>query len=189
MADPTNQPTPMPRVGLTCDPNASESEQILGITAHQHDPTREKIAPKWHRLYDKLIGKRDELIDTIKEASEKAREISPDPIQREPADVGTATFQQDELLGSATLDQELLEEVNEAISRMENGSYGVCQLTGEPIPMERLEAIPWTRFTLEAQEKMESEGTATKAAIGPLGNLNERGTAPPGRWRKHEGSA
>jgi RNA polymerase-binding transcription factor DksA len=191
MTDPANDPNPKrPRVRLIPDPNASETEKILGVTADREhpDPDRDQIAPKWHGLYEKLLRKRDELIDQINEAAADAGEIQPDPVQREPADIATPTYHRDEMLGALTLEQELLEEVNEAISRMKSGTFGTCQATGRPIPMERLEAVPWTRFTIEAEQELEAQGKAIKASIGPLGTVRERGTAPPGRWRRHEGS-
>jgi RNA polymerase-binding transcription factor DksA len=46
-------------------------------------------------------------------------------------------------------DQDALYEVEEALKRIENGSYGVCEMSNEPIPPSRLEAIPFARFTLE----------------------------------------
>ncbi|MBV9999423.1 MAG: TraR/DksA C4-type zinc finger protein [Verrucomicrobia bacterium] len=55
---------------------------------------------------------------------------------------------------------ELIEEVNEALGRIEGGTYGRCELTGKPIPAERLDAIPWTRFTAEAEAQLEREGQA-----------------------------
>jgi RNA polymerase-binding transcription factor DksA len=187
-ADPTNEPNVPPPTGLIPDPNASETDKILGITATQPNATRDRIDPKSHRLYDQLVRQRDELIDASTDLTAKAREVNPDPIQDEPAEVGTSTFHRDQLLGVVTLDQELLSEINEAISRMEGGTYGICLATGKPIPMERLEAIPWTRFTAEAQQDMEARGEATKAAIGAQGDFRDRGTAPAGPWREEEGS-
>ncbi|MBT2723653.1 TraR/DksA C4-type zinc finger protein [Bacillus sp. ISL-46] len=50
-----------------------------------------------------------------------------------------------------------LEEVNEALERITNGTYGVCVETGEDIPYDRLEALPYAKRTVEAQEKLEYE--------------------------------
>ena len=54
--------------------------------------------------------------------------------------------------------QDLLNEVNEALQRIETGSYGMCEMTGRPIPRERLEAVPWTRFSVEGEAQLEREG-------------------------------
>ncbi|GAF14085.1 DnaK suppressor protein [Bacillus sp. JCM 19046] len=53
-------------------------------------------------------------------------------------------------------DQERLSEINEALERMEDGSYGICVETGEEIPYERLEALPYAKRTMEAQEEEEA---------------------------------
>ena len=51
------------------------------------------------------------------------------------------------------IDEKLLGEIEEALDRIEDGSYGVCVDTGEEIPYERLEALPYAKRTAQAQEK------------------------------------
>ena len=41
------------------------------------------------------------------------------------------------------------------MKRIEDGTYGICELTGKPIGWKRLEAIPWTRFSVEAENQLE----------------------------------
>lgn len=48
--------------------------------------------------------------------------------------------------------QKFLEEIDEALLRIQDGTYGICQATGKPIPKERLESVPHTRFSIEAKE-------------------------------------
>lgn len=187
MSDPANQLTPMPQAGAIPDPAASQMEQILGVGAHP-EALQPKIPARWQRFYDKLIQERDGRIDAATDLTQKAREVNPDPVQDSPAEVGTSNYHRDELLGTVTYDTELLTEINEAISRMENGTYGVCLLTGEQIPEARLEAVPWTKYTTKAQAEMEARGQTSEIAIGPLGGMKERGNAPAGPWRDKEGS-
>lgn len=52
----------------------------------------------------------------------------------------------------------------EALQRIENGTYGICLGSGEKIAEERLEAIPYTRYTLEYQEKMDQQKEAIQAS-------------------------
>jgi hypothetical protein len=75
------------------------------------------------------------------------------------ADAGTDSFDRDLTLSLASFEQEALYEVDEALQRIDDGTYGVCELTGRPIPWKRLEAIPWTRFSIEAEAKLETLGT------------------------------
>jgi RNA polymerase-binding transcription factor DksA len=188
MPDPTNEPAPTSLAGSIPDPTATQTDQILGSAA-EADERRQKIDPKWHRFYDELIKQRDALIDAKSDLQSKAREVSPDPIQDEPAEIGSEEFQRDQLLGVVSFDQETIDEIEQAISRMENGTYGICEVTGKPISEERLAAVPWTRFSVEAQREMENRGEGIKASIGPRGNYDERNTAPPGRERELDGSA
>ena len=54
-------------------------------------------------------------------------------------------------------DQNLGAEIDAALKRMDDGSYGVCEGTDEPIGFRRLEARPWTRFSVGYQEQIERE--------------------------------
>ena len=58
-------------------------------------------------------------------------------------------------LGILAHEPDALSEVDAAISRILDGSYGICQKTGRPIPESRLRVVPWTRFTKEALEGIE----------------------------------
>ena len=49
--------------------------------------------------------------------------------------------------------EDMLNEIDLAISRVADGSYGICKITGAPIPVARLRAIPWTTMTVEAAER------------------------------------
>lgn len=53
--------------------------------------------------------------------------------------------------------RERLREIEAALARMADGTYGVCEETGEPIPFERLRAEPTTRYTVEVLELLEEE--------------------------------
>lgn len=61
------------------------------------------------------------------------------------------------LLAEAKGELRLLEEVDAALDRLKAGRYGVCEDTGNPIPPERLRALPWARFTREAAARRESD--------------------------------
>ena len=58
-------------------------------------------------------------------------------------------------LGILCQEPDALSEVDAAIARIADGSYGTCEKTGEPIPESRLRVVPWTRFTREALEDAE----------------------------------
>ena len=65
------------------------------------------------------------------------------------SDAGTETFDRDLALSMVANDQEALEEIEDAIDRIFNGTYGVCMETNKPINKNRLKAVPFTRFSVE----------------------------------------
>lgn len=71
------------------------------------------------------------------------------------ADHGTDNFDREFALSLATSEQDVLYEVDEALMRIQEGTYGVCEMTGVRIEKARLEVIPYTRYSVQAQAKME----------------------------------
>jgi RNA polymerase-binding transcription factor DksA len=59
------------------------------------------------------------------------------------------------LAAALALEEGMLVEIDAALERIREGTYGMCELTGKTIPDERLRALPWTRFTREAAEQLE----------------------------------
>lgn len=162
MADPTNETSPASAPGFRRDGTGAGAMT-----------DREKIDPRWRGYYDALLRERDHCIDLVSGLAAMGREVNPDPIQDGLAATATERNQTDEGLGVLSHDQDLLVEINHAISRIEKGTYGVCELTGKPIPAERLKAVPWTRFTREAQAELEARGEASKVELGTVGDFDE----------------
>ena len=77
----------------------------------------------------------------------------PDP--RDSADVAERTEEEEELLGVAGQEGTLLSEIDRALAKMDQGTYGVSELSGRPIPLERLRVEPFARFTAEEEAEIE----------------------------------
>ena len=77
--------------------------------------------------------------------------------QRDPSlsDQGTDTFDREMELNMMGSEQEVLFEIDAALHRIEKGTYGICELTEADIPRARLEALPYVRYTVEAQSQLE----------------------------------
>ena len=75
------------------------------------------------------------------------------------ADMGSDVYDQDFTLSMAEGERKILEEIDAALLRIENKTYGVCQLSGKPISKARLEAKPWAKYTVEAERIMETSGS------------------------------
>ena len=73
------------------------------------------------------------------------------------ADAGSDAYEKDFALSLLSQEQDALYEIEEALKRIEAGTYGVCEMSGQPIPVNRLEAIPFARFTVDCQSRFEQE--------------------------------
>lgn len=96
-----------------------------------------------------LLEKLEEILDNIvfmeEETLRKPRtDLSNMPIHM--ADMGTDDYEMENTLGLMDSERKLLAEIEDALARIENGTYGICEGNNEPIPKERLSAIPWARY-------------------------------------------
>ena len=71
------------------------------------------------------------------------------------ADVGSDCFEQELELGLLENEQKVLEEINDALIRIETGRFGICEMCSKPLPAARLAAIPYARFCLQCKMKQE----------------------------------
>jgi len=73
------------------------------------------------------------------------------------ADAGSDAYDRDFALSLLAKEQDAIYEINEALTRIDAGTYGICEMSGETIFEERLEALPFTRFTVACQARIEGE--------------------------------
>jgi DnaK suppressor protein len=133
-----------------------------------------KVKGEWQKYWENLMELRERLLHQMSGlAKESAEEMSSYSLHM--ADSGTDNFDRDFALSLLSSDQDAIYEIEEALKRIERGTYGVCELTGKQIPKARLEAIPWTRFTVEAQAQLEKEGALRQRKLGALGSVDSAG--------------
>jgi RNA polymerase-binding transcription factor DksA len=79
------------------------------------------------------------------------------PTARDPSlsDQGTDTFDREFALNQLSSEQDVLFEIDSAIRRLEDGTYGICEISGDPINIERLQALPYVRYTIATQSELE----------------------------------
>jgi len=134
-----------------------------------------KVKPEWQKFCLHLLELREQLTKQMNGlAAESAQEMAGYSLHM--ADSGTDNFDRDFALSLLSSDQDAVYEIEEALKRIERKTYGVCELTGKNIPKARLEAIPWTRFTVEAQAQLEREGALRSRRLGTLGTIDSVGT-------------
>ena len=119
------------------------------------------------RLKEMLLQKRAVILANVSEIegealkrsrSEASGDLSYMPIHM--ADVGTDSYNQDFALSLANGERDLLRDVDAALNRIEEGTYGFCEGTGKPIAKARLEAMPWAKYCVKYAKKLE-EGPGT----------------------------
>ncbi|MFT4900800.1 MAG: RNA polymerase-binding transcription factor DksA [Lentimonas sp.] len=146
---------------------AASLADILGFNPAQKkvntDLDDADIPKKWKKYYKQLIELRkhvrDELdlhtSDTLKHSSREESGNQSGGYGNHQADAATDSFDRDFALSLVSSEQDALNEVEEAIQRIKNNSYGTCEVTGEPIAPERLEAVPFARFSVQGQAEYE----------------------------------
>jgi len=158
-------------------PKPATAASILGfnpVAASSKTRNGVKIKPEWAKFYERLLDLRDQLAKQMDGlAKESAQEMAGYSLHM--ADSGTDNFDRDFALSLLSSDQDAIYEIEEALKRIEKNTYGICELTGKPIPRSRLEAIPWTRFTVQAQAQLEKEGALRQRRLGALGTVDSVG--------------
>jgi RNA polymerase-binding transcription factor DksA len=156
------------------------SATAAAILGHHHEVKvrkngEVKVKAEWAKFYQRLLELRDQLVRQMNGlAKESAQEMAGYSLHM--ADSGTDNFDRDFALSLLSSDQDAIYEIEEALKRIEKNTYGICELTGKPIPRSRLEAIPWTRFTVQAQAQLEREGALRQRRLGALGTVDAVGT-------------
>ena len=102
---------------------------------------------KWH--HGALLRQRDALLRACDERLAALRDLS-DEQESDRTDIATEEEERRELMAQLAQEEQELAEVEAALTRLRSGTYGVCEVTGEPIAAARLRAVPWTRFALKA---------------------------------------
>jgi DnaK suppressor protein len=108
-----------------------------------------------------LVAKRDEILCNVSIMKHEAllrerRELSNMPIHM--ADEGTDNYEIENTLGLIDSERKLLGQIDEALQRIEEGTYGVCAGDGHAIPKQRLDAIPWAKFCVGCAKLLEKGG-------------------------------
>lgn len=111
---------------------------------------------------DLLLAKRREILGDMSSMEREAlrssggSNLSTLPIHM--ADMGTDNYEQEFTLGLVETERKLLREINLALAKIQNGTFGICEGTGKPISKARLEVQPWARYSIEYAKQMEGRG-------------------------------
>jgi RNA polymerase-binding transcription factor DksA len=123
------------------------------------DAARQRLEAERARLQDMRSGFDDEHL-TDETENESVSELS--DIDQHQADVGTETFEREKDLSILEQIDSELGDVEWALKRLDDGTYGTCEVDGKPIPEERLEAMPAARLCKEHQAEAERQAARAR---------------------------
>jgi DnaK suppressor protein len=135
---------------------------LLGLNHRE-----KKLDPFIRQQKQKLLQLRDAVVDSMAGVAQgtlrsRAEGSEASAFGMHQADAGSDAYDRDFALSLLSQEQDALYEIDEALKRIELGTYGKCEMSGKPIPRARLEAIPFARFTVECQSQLEKQSRATR---------------------------
>jgi DnaK suppressor protein len=129
---------------------------------------REKrLDPFTRKQKEKLLQLRDAMVDSMAGVAQdtlrsRAEGSEASAFGMHQADAGSDAYDRDFALSLLSQEQDALYEIDQALKRIELGTYGKCEMSGKPIPHARLEAIPFARFTVQCQSQLEKQNKASR---------------------------
>jgi DnaK suppressor protein len=145
---------------------AEQTAQVL-TTGTNNEAGDDKLSPFLKKQKAKLLQLRDSLLDSMMGVSRdtlraRAEGSEASAFGMHQADAGSDAYDRDFALSLLSQEQDALYEIEEALKRIDGGTYGICEMSGKPIPHARLEAIPFARYTVECQTSIEKQKKATR---------------------------
>ena len=142
--------------------HTTEPMKFLGTNHRER-----KLDPFVRKQKDKLLQLRDAMVDSMAGVAQdtlrsRAEGSEASAFGMHQADAGSDAYDRDFALSLLSQEQDALYEIDQALKRIELGSYGVCEMSGKAIPRARLEAIPFARFTVECQSQLEKQNKASR---------------------------
>lgn len=145
---------------IASGPNAPKPKNLgTGDGKPKKSPFDKRELAKFKAI---LLRKRAELVGDVSTMETEALKGSSGSLSHLPqhmAEQGSDAYGQSLSLDLAAADRRLIKEIDDALQRIEKGTYGVCELTGRPIRAERLEELPWARYSIEAAREIERRST------------------------------
>src|SRR5216117_3850506 len=126
-----------------------------------------RLDPFTRKQKEKLLQLRDAMVDSMAGVAQdtlrsRAEGSEASAFGMHQAYAGSDAYDRDFALSLLSQEQDALYEIDQALKRIELGTYGTCEMSGKPISHARLEAIPFARFTVECQSQLEKQNKASR---------------------------
>ncbi len=108
------------------------------------------------RYKKKLLAKKTEIIEALNEVLNQTKEVEPDVVQ-DAGDKAETSYTKEFLLNLSNTERKQLSEIDGALGRIEDCTYGTCQMCQKQINKKRLNAVPWACHCIQCQQKAEEE--------------------------------
>src|SRR5205823_14585327 len=160
--------------------SANPRQTLFGKNNHER-----KLAPFVRKQKEKLLNLRDAMVDSMAGVAQdtlrsRAEGSEASAFGMHQADAGSDAYDRDFALSLLSQEQDALYEIDQALKRIDLGTYGICEMSGKQIPRTRLEAIPFPRFTVECQSHLEKQNKASRVrqSVTSLFGLTEEEETP-----------
>ncbi len=144
------------------------TRSTVALLGRNHaDKKPRKLDPFTRKQKEKLLQLRDAMVDSMAGVAQdtlraRAEGSEASAFGMHQADAGSDAYDRDFALSLLSQEQDALYEIDQALKRIELGTYGICEMSGKSIPRARLEAIPFARFTVECQSQLEKQNKASR---------------------------
>ncbi len=150
---------------------ATAKKEVAPVAMTSGGPLTGKVGKNKHFTAKQLREQLRRLLELRERVTGEIISINRDSLSqndRDPSlsDQGTDTFDREFALNQLSSEQDVLFEIDEAIRRIEKGAYGICEMTEVPINIERLEALPYVRYSIKAQSEIEKGQHTTYRPFG-----------------------
>ncbi len=128
------------------------------------------LSPFLKKQQDRLLQLRDGMVDSMVGVAKdnlrtRAEGSEASAFGMHQADAGSDAYDRDFALSLLSQEQDALYEIDEALKRIDAGTYGVCEISAKPIPHARLEAIPFARLTVDCQSQLEKQNKRSRSRV------------------------
>src|SRR6266496_2942930 len=149
-----------PRANL--EGTESPAALLLGLNNRE-----KRLDPFVRKQKQNLLQLRDAVVDSMAGVAQgtlrsRAEGSEASAFGMHQADAGSDAYDRDFALSLLSQEQDALYEIDQALKRIELGTYGICEMSGKPIPRARIEAIPIARFTVQCQSQLEKQSKVSR---------------------------